>query len=707
MNKALRRVTAAHKILITDACHSGGVTTEGSRGALEINDINKAFLDRISSSRGVHTTFTASGETQVSMEGEQWGGGHGVFTYFLMKALAGAADENQDHIVDLGEMMKFVTDSVSKATSRRQTPTTGPTAYNAAFPVAMVIPGQEIASIGIDEIAKYSAVSNVMTQSMESAWIPPDSMTLVAGMPDTIRIRLQNDKQDVLPPTLLKWGTGNPLIATVDVNGVVTPLAAGHVQISASRETRKVTTLIHVMPRPSDVLFFPSESSLDLVLTESFRVRTDLLIGKDQWMRGMPPRLTLSDTLVLRQKPDLEFEAYREGTAKLTASIGGKSKEWNVRVIPPGVKIATIPLALPANDSLPLVASRIRPDGTVLGDAPNAQWRSLDTTRAVIRNGQLKTRGIGKVILTTSLGNAVDSVTTFILGDLLVATDGNGGPNISTIGIASGQSVALLPKGTTGGEPSLSPKGDRIAFVSNKRVYVMDTDGANPHRLISDMKGLLGVRVSSYEEHSPSWTNDGSRLVFISNAHGNYEVLSAAPDGTDIRRLTNTSEQERNVAAAADAPLIAFERILSTEAADIVTQLPDGSQEQQLHVDIAFGMEQYSSRKPKFMPGGTEILYARRWGARGGESLHLMDAKTGETTKNLLPQQADNSLTFAVSPDGQRIAYHRIADWGKNNNSIVIMDRGGMILKTISVGEGVEIKSINWGASPLHAKGSK
>jgi Tol biopolymer transport system component len=702
MNKALRQVTAAHKILITDACHSGGVTTEGARGGLEINDINAAFHDRLTSSKGVHATFTASGPNQTSMESEQWGGGHGVFTHFLLQGLEGAADENADHIVDLDEMMKYTTTNVERATARRQVPMIGHTAYNGAFPVAMVIPGEEIKKISIDEIAKYHKVTTVMTSALESAWIPPDSLTLVAGIPDTLRVRLQNENNDVLPPNLLHWSSTSPAIATVDTNGVVTPVSRGTVQINASREGRKVTTLVRVLPRPSDVVFSPAESNLELVLTESFRVRSDFLIGTDQWIPNMAPRLVLSDTLILRQQPGMEFVAYREGTATLTASIGGKSKQWNVRVIPPSVKVKPIPVAVSLSDSIPLRAWRVRPDGAVLGDAANVVWRSTDTARVLVRNGQLHTRGIGKATIVGALGGAVDSISTFVLGDLLVGTDGDGGPSIVTIGLVTGEVTRLLPKGVPGTQPALSPKGDRIAFVANKRLFIMETDGTNVHRLTPDMKGLLGVRMSSYEEYSPSWTNDGSHVVFLSNAHGNYEVLSVSADGKDVQRLTNTDQPERNVSAAIDVPQIAFERVMASDEADIVLALPDGSQQQTLNRVTLFGIGGFSLRKPKFLPGAQEIVYVKRWADRGGESLHVMDAH-GLNTKDLLSPEKDNALLYAVSPDGQRIAYHRVAEWGRKNNNIVVIDRNGGILQTIPVSSRVDIKSIAWGASSSHS----
>jgi hypothetical protein len=525
-------------------------------------------------------------------------------------------------------------------------------------------------------------------------------------VPDTLRIRLQNDTRDTLPARLLKWTSSNKSVATIDSNGVITPVAPGTVQISASRETRKVTTLVRVVPKASQVVFFPTDTVLQLVLGEHIQIHADLL--SDQWMRGMAPRVTLTDTLSLSPRPGLEYVAYREGTVVIDATIAGRAQRWLVHVVQPALKIKPLPLTVPIDDSVSLGAWRVRPDnGIVLSEAANVVWRSTDTTRVVVRNGRLLTRGIGRAVIVATMGNAVDSVATTVLGELLIGTKGDGGETISTVALGSGKVVSLLPKGVHGSEPALSPKGDKIAFVSDNRLHVMDADGTNERRLTPDMKGMLGVRMSTYQEHYPSWTNDGTRVVFISNAHGNFEVLSIAADGSDIKRLTKTSEKEGSVSAAYDAPQIAYDRTIAQDASDIVIALPDGSGERQFHTDPGPRDPSVFAVKPKFMPGALEIVYARKWPDRGGESLHLLDVKKGETTKDLFAQQKDQSLIFAISPDGQYIAVHRIPYWGGGTSAILILDRNGATLKTIQVAGRVDIESISWGASATRPKDTK
>jgi uncharacterized caspase-like protein len=70
--------------------------------------------------------ITASDVSQLSYESDQFGGGHGVFTYYLLKGLHGEADANKDGTVTAGELFAYVHDNVAKATSGNQSPMAGP-----------------------------------------------------------------------------------------------------------------------------------------------------------------------------------------------------------------------------------------------------------------------------------------------------------------------------------------------------------------------------------------------------------------------------------------------------------------------------------------------------------------------------------------------------------------------------------------------------
>jgi tetratricopeptide (TPR) repeat protein len=59
---------------------------------------------------------------QSALEGVNYGGGHGAFSYFLMKALNGDADTDHDGRVTMGELVDYVHDKVYEGTAGQQRP---------------------------------------------------------------------------------------------------------------------------------------------------------------------------------------------------------------------------------------------------------------------------------------------------------------------------------------------------------------------------------------------------------------------------------------------------------------------------------------------------------------------------------------------------------------------------------------------------------
>jgi protein O-mannosyl-transferase len=92
--------------LIADACHAGklaGSTTGGAQATAR--GMAEQFANE--------TKMLSCQPNEFSIEGRQWGGGHGVFTYHLIDGLTGLADANGDMIVSLLELQRFLEDRVS------------------------------------------------------------------------------------------------------------------------------------------------------------------------------------------------------------------------------------------------------------------------------------------------------------------------------------------------------------------------------------------------------------------------------------------------------------------------------------------------------------------------------------------------------------------------------------------------------------------
>jgi uncharacterized caspase-like protein len=125
---ALKRFIKAKKVIvIADACHAGGVgqsfdiARRANRG-LKVNPISSGLQNLSKVGDGI-CIISASDDKQFSQENKKWGGGHGVFTYFLLKGLKKEADYNKDNRVTLGELIPYLSEQVRRATRNAQSPT--------------------------------------------------------------------------------------------------------------------------------------------------------------------------------------------------------------------------------------------------------------------------------------------------------------------------------------------------------------------------------------------------------------------------------------------------------------------------------------------------------------------------------------------------------------------------------------------------------
>ncbi|MFG1691198.1 caspase domain-containing protein [Gemmatimonadota bacterium] len=138
--EAVGEVDARHIILFADACHSAQVGGQLAARELSVNRINQNFLEGLENTLGGVVAFTASQVNQVSREDIRWGGGHGVFTHYLLNGLAGSADRDSDKVVTLGELTEFVRDQVRRDTGNSQIPSVSQTAFDFYLPLSVVLP---------------------------------------------------------------------------------------------------------------------------------------------------------------------------------------------------------------------------------------------------------------------------------------------------------------------------------------------------------------------------------------------------------------------------------------------------------------------------------------------------------------------------------------------------------------------------------------
>jgi hypothetical protein len=113
------RIRSDRLIFIADSCYSGAsggrtISVTGTRAT-----ITDGFLERLSGGRG-KVILTASAANEVSVEKDDLQ--HGVFTYYLLEGLRGAADMDRDGTITVEEAYRYVSEKVPRATGQEQHP---------------------------------------------------------------------------------------------------------------------------------------------------------------------------------------------------------------------------------------------------------------------------------------------------------------------------------------------------------------------------------------------------------------------------------------------------------------------------------------------------------------------------------------------------------------------------------------------------------
>jgi Tol biopolymer transport system component len=114
-----------------------------------------------------------------------------------------------------------------------------------------------------------------------------------------------------------------------------------------------------------------------------------------------------------------------------------------------------------------------------------------------------------------------------------------------------------LGRALTGGptldrQPSFSPDGTRVVFTSDRSgnldLWSLELATGAVRRLTFD----------AADDWDPHWSADGKRLLWSSNRGGHFEVWTADPDGTGARQLTSDGADAENPTTSADGAWVVY-----------------------------------------------------------------------------------------------------------------------------------------------------
>ena len=127
--------------------------------------------------------------------------------------------------------------------------------------------------------------------------------------------------------------------------------------------------------------------------------------------------------------------------------------------------------------------------------------------------------------------------------------------------------------------PTAAPGGQSIVFTSHPvtdhpvlsnqaEIYVINPDGT----------GRLQLTDNDYEERGPSWSPDGTRILFsgrIGGGSADFEICVMNADGTGVQQLTDNTVPDLTASWSPDGTQIAFHRTVPGQGAQMFTMNPE------------------------------------------------------------------------------------------------------------------------------------
>ena len=206
----------------------------------------------------------------------------------------------------------------------------------------------------------------------------------------------------------------------------------------------------------------------------------------------------------------------------------------------------------------------------------------------------------------------------------------------------------LLPAAVQAAFPGTNGK---LAFSSARNGFPADSD---LHTMATD--GTAQTRITSFDgdELDPSWSKNGTKIVFDRNAGLRPDIWVANADGSNAAPLTEDEAGDYHPAWAPSGAKIVFasDRDDAQGTSDLFVMNADGSAEVNITNTPAIN-EDY----PTWSPGGTKIAFSR-----DGD---IYTANTDGTSLAALTQTPATDIEPDWSPDGNQIVFH--SGYGSND----------------------------------------
>lgn len=193
------------------------------------------------------------------------------------------------------------------------------------------------------------------------------------------------------------------------------------------------------------------------------------------------------------------------------------------------------------------------------------------------------------------------------------------------------------------------------------------------HSLVENQVSARALTKAPGDNDNAVWSNNGSRIAFVSTRDGRPQVYTMNADGTDQRRVSMLSEESSGPAWSADSQSLVYASYRDGGYGVYMQDLAAGKEQLVLAAEGGVAGLAWS-------PGGEKLAFATTTGSRKATIL-IVDLRTGKSLQ-LPAANGTSNIRPVWSPDGSRLAF--VASAGRQGINIFTCRPDGSDMKAIT-----------------------
>jgi len=275
---------------------------------------------------------------------------------------------------------------------------------------------------------------------------------------------------------------------------------------------------------------------------------------------------------------------------------------------------------------------------------------------------------LGDPAITPNGMTAVLPVTTYDI------TENKGLTDLWLLPLSGGPARQLTSDKASDTQPTVSPDGKWIAFVSKRgddtesQIYVIAVDGGEARRVTSVPTGAS----------IPKWFPDSSKLAFVSEVWP--DLVRWEDQGA---RKKERAESKMTARVWTKAPISYFDHYLDDREPHLFSISRDGGEPTAITRMSGYHLskQDYDSFSYDISPDGLEVAFVAETDTTGIDSnfdLILLEACGCKPPRDISSDNKADEASPRYSPDGRRIAFtqQRIKKFYADRSRLMIYDRG-------------------------------